>query len=174
MNRIISPDEITFRPTLEEDLDRILQMERDPENSPFIRQWARGKHIAAIRDKNVSHTVIIASEDIVGYLILIGIQDADGSMEFKRLVIENKGRGFGRRALHFVKGKAFEDWNAHRLWLEVAEGNERAHSLYLSEGFTDEGIHRESMKKGESYVSLRVMSILEEEYRMMSGTESKL
>jgi diamine N-acetyltransferase len=168
MNRNFTPGEITFRPTVEEDLNVVLQMEQNPENSQFIRQWPREKHIAAIGDKNILHMVVCACDDIVGYLILIGILDADRSIEFKRMVIGNKGRGYGRESLHFVKRTAFEDLNTHRLWLEVVENNERAYSLYLSEGFIEEGIHRESLKQGENYVSLRVMSVLEHEYRSMS------
>jgi RimJ/RimL family protein N-acetyltransferase len=44
------------------------------------------------------------------------------------------------------------------------EHNERAIQLYESAGFVSEGLHRESLKQGEHFLSLKVMSILAHEY----------
>ena len=92
------------------------------------------------------------------------MNDPDKSIEFKRIVISEKGKGFGREAVQLVKKIAFETLGAHRLWLEVMEHNGRACQLYQSEGFVSEGLHRESFKQGEKYISLRIMSILADEY----------
>ena len=42
--------------------------------------------------------------------------------------------------------------------------NTRAHSLYASVGFTEEGRLRESVRAGDGYDSLIVMSMLDREY----------
>ena len=102
----------------------------------------------------------------MGYVILIGLIDPDCSVEFKRIVIEPKGYGFGRQTICLVKELVFNKLKAHRLWLEVLSDNTRAYNLYLSEGFTEEGIHRESLKQGDVFLNLRVMSILVSEYRL--------
>jgi RimJ/RimL family protein N-acetyltransferase len=165
MNQNMVSGQILFRPTKNADLNLVLSMEQDPENKLFVRQWTREQHLAAIADKNTAHLVIIApSDDIVGYLILIGVKNIDKSIECKRIVIGKQGKGFGKAAVRFIKKMVFEEYNAHRLWLEVMVHNDRAHSLYLSEGFTEEGLHRESLKQGENFISLRVMSILKHEY----------
>lgn len=157
---------ITFRPTTEADLDYVIKMERAAENAPFIRQWSIEQHQSAISDENIAHLIVQETSDnkAIGYIILIGLKNPDQSIEFKRIVIEEKNEGFGRESLRLVKGIAFENLDAHRLWLEVMEHNERAIQLYKSEGFTCEGLHRESLKQGEHFVSLIVMSILAQEY----------
>ncbi len=60
----------------------------------------------------------------------------------------------------------FNQFKAHRLWLDVMVHNTRASALYLSEGFIEEGILRESLKQKERFIDLKVMSILEQEYKL--------
>jgi diamine N-acetyltransferase len=166
MNQSIDSDLISFRATVQSDLVSVLSMEQNSENRPFIRQWTPEQHLAAIADRNVAHLVISTPDcGLIGYFILIGLENADRSIEFKRIVIDTKGKGFGRKVVAFVKKLVFDEYNFHRLWLEVVEHNDRAFSLYHSEGFTEEGVHRESLKQGDHFASLRVMSILEQEYR---------
>ena len=162
---------IAFRPTTKADLDYVLKIERACENAPFIRQWSIQQHKSAISDNNMAHLIIENSSNNqpIGYIILIGLNNPDKSIEFKRIVIEEKNKGFGRESVQLVKRIAFENLDAHRLWLEVMEHNERAIQLYKSEGFTCEGLHRESLKQGEHFVSLRVMSILAHEYNRISS-----
>jgi hypothetical protein len=56
-------DSISIRSTVEADLDTILAMERSDDNTPYIRQWSREKHLEAISDKNIGHFVIQAADD---------------------------------------------------------------------------------------------------------------
>ena len=167
---IIQFGRIAFRPTAEADLDYVMKIERAGENAVFIRQWSIEQHQSAISDENIAHLIVQKSPDnkAIGYIILIGLKNPDQSIEFKRIVIEEKNEGFGRESLQLVKKIAFENLDAHRLWLEVMEGNGRAIQLYKSEGFTSEGLHRESLKQGEHFVSLKVMSILSHEYNRKS------
>ena len=159
-------DNVALRPTAPSDIENIIKMERDADNIPFIRQWSADKHRAAIGDANIAHLVIETSKEkrIVGYAILIGLDNPDKSVEFKRLVINEKGKGYGRKAMQMVKKYAFENLKIHRLWLEVLENNSRAFQLYKSEGFIIEGTHRESMRQGDKFLSLIVMSLLSHEY----------
>jgi RimJ/RimL family protein N-acetyltransferase len=157
---------IGFRPTTAEDLELVLRLERDDKNAPFVRQWPLEKHRAAVDDENVAHWIIYRTPDNkpIGYQIIVGLQDLDHNIEFKRLVIDDKGKGIGRQVLQHMKKVAFEEWGAHRVWLEVSEQNERAYHLIRSEGFIQEGVHRKSLKKGDDYYSLRVLSMLADEY----------
>ena len=96
-------------------------------------------------------------------MVLTGLDNPDRSIELKRLVVDRKGEGLGRETLRQTKALVFEQLGAHRLWLEVIVGNERAHSLYLSEGFVEEGVHRESLLQDGRFLDLIVMSILAKE-----------
>ena len=159
------PDRISLRQTVEADLDYVIKLERAPENAQFIRQWTIQQHKSALTDDNIAHLIVeYANNKAIGYIILIGLQNPDQSIELKRIVIEEKNKGFGKKTLQLIEKLTFENLNAHRLWLEVIEHNERAVKLYESEGFVPEGMHRESLKQKERFISLKVMSILAQEY----------
>ena len=51
------------------------------------------------------------------------------------------------------------------MWLHVAPENRRAGALYERLGFVEEGIARECVRKADGYASMRVLSLLEAEYR---------
>ena len=165
-NEIVKIDELEFRRTSSNDINTILEMENDHANADFIRQWSEQKHLDAIIDRDIEHVVVESADDkrIVGYIILIGLENADLGLEFKRILINEKGKGYGRISVRFIKQYAFDRLGFHRLWLEVVEYNERAFKLYESEGFLIEGNHRESIRKGDRFYNLIVMSILSKEY----------
>jgi RimJ/RimL family protein N-acetyltransferase len=171
MLELLKTADIALRPTDEEDMETVLNLEREDDNADFIRQWSIEKHKQAIRDPNLAHLIVetIRDHQIIGCIILVGLEDPDNSIEFKRIVIARKGKGYGRQAVQLVKKYTFEQCRCHRLWLEVMEHNTRAFGLYESEGFTLEGVHREAVKRGGCYLSLQVMSILADEYRSDAG-----
>ncbi len=90
-------------------------------------------------------------------------------MELKRLTLAETGGGYGRETLRLIKKTAFEAFGAHRLWLDVYTHNSRAQHVYLTEGFVVEGTLRECVLLGDTYASLEVMSVLEEEWRLTAG-----
>ena len=157
---------VRLRPTSEGDLDFVLREEGDEKNRPFIGRWPRGRHLEALANEEVEHLI---AEDRdgrpVGYAILTGLGDPGRILCLKRLMVAQKGMGYGRAVLRLAKERAFGGLGAHRLWLDVKEGNARARVLYESEGFVVEGVLRDSFWTGEEHESLVVMSILEREYR---------
>lgn len=159
--------QVRLRPTRINDLEFVLGTERDPENAPFIRQWTEEQHRSAIDAENAAHFIITARPDHrpVGYVILCNLDRDDHAVQLKRLVIAEKGRGFGRSAMQCVKAVAFDEFRVHRLWFEVTTGNARAMNLYKSDGFVQEGTLREAAWIMGRRVSLIVMSMLEPEYR---------
>jgi diamine N-acetyltransferase len=107
----------------------------------------------------------LPDERAVGFIIIAGLLNQHGSIELKRIVITDKGKGYGRKTLQAVKRMAFDRLGVHRLWLDVKEKNVRARALYGQEGFRQEGTLRECRKEVNGYSSLIVMSILEGEYQ---------
>ncbi len=157
---------IHFRPTLEKDLPFVLAAEQAPENCRFIGQWDRAEHAASLKDPDLRHMIIehLQTHAPVGYLILAGLESPHRSIEFRRIVITEKGKGYGRHALRLVKQFAFEQQHAHRLWLDVKDHNAHARYLYRSEGFIEEVTLRECLKIEGGFESLVVMSMLSDEY----------
>lgn len=150
------------------DLDWVVSCEQDPANRPFITPWERTQHEGAIRFPDCRHFVIETTER-AGFVILQGCRNPHGSVELKRLVLQTKGQGLGRSCVRELKKLAFTQLKAHRFWLDVKSLNERAHRLYLSEGFVEEGRLRESVRVtldgADGYDSLIVMSMLDREFQ---------
>ena len=103
-----------------------------------------------------------------GYAILRGIKEDSRSIELKRIVVGEVGRGMGRRILTELMSIAFGELNAHRLFLDVYDDNARARHLYESLGFKYEGIMREAAARDGKWHDLYLMSILESEYRQLA------
>jgi RimJ/RimL family protein N-acetyltransferase len=166
-----SPDRTTarvrLRPTMTSDLDYVVSLEQAPENSEFITPWERTQHEGAVRFPDFRHFIVEAGAafDAAGFVILQGCRNPHGSVELKRIVLQPKGRGFGRACVRLLKQMAFRDLKAHRLWLDVKTLNHRATVLYVSEGFIEEGRLRESVRVAGGYDSLIVMSMLDREYQ---------
>lgn len=169
----LTGNQISLKPTTEADITDVMQMERASDNASFVRQWSRDQHLAVIRDDGMAHLLVWHDSEnrAVGFVILLGLLSPDRALEFRRIVITEKARGFGRETVRLIKELAFDKLGMHRLWLDVAEYNQRAYHLYKSEGFVFEGIQRESWKQGDFYTSLRIMSILDREYRDMRKPE---
>ena len=157
---------IHLRPTIEKDLPFVMAAECAEDNRKFVAQWTQAMHEAALTNPDLRHLMIERLEDHapVGYLILAGLENPHLSVEFRRIVITEKGKGYGRSALQLVKQFVFEEPGAHRLWLDVKDHNTRARHLYQSEGFIEEGILRECYQTEDGFESLVIMSMLRNEY----------
>ncbi|MET0518088.1 MAG: GNAT family protein [Burkholderiaceae bacterium] len=175
----MSVPRVHLRPTMLSDLDFVVSVERDAANVPFITPWERTQHEGALRFPDSRHFIVESGESgySIGFVILQGCRNPNGSVELKRIVLESKGAGQGRASVRLLKKLAFEQLKAHRFWLDVKGLNVRAQKLYLSEGFTEEGRLRESVRVSlngaDGYDSLIVMSMLDREYhaRVALGEE---
>jgi RimJ/RimL family protein N-acetyltransferase len=166
MNEPRDPPLPRLRPTRPADLDFVVVAETDRENGEWLLAWTRDRHRASLDDDDVCHLVVEGDGGRrLGFIVLAGLSNAHGSVECRRVVITEKGRGHGRRALHALAFFVFEDLGAHRLWLDTQVRNERARHLYRSAGFVEEGVLRECWHQHGAWQSLVVMSMLETEYR---------
>jgi RimJ/RimL family protein N-acetyltransferase len=146
-------------------LEFVLSVEHDPCNRDYIFVWTHQQHLASLSDADMLHLIIEDhNQASLGYVILAGLLSPHSSIEFRRIVVKEKGLGIGRSALRAVKALAFEELQAHRLWLDVKEHNERAKALYSSEAFVGEGTLRECLQVDGARQSLVIMSMLRHEY----------
>lgn len=158
--------DIQLRSTTQDDLDFVVNAEQTTENRSFITVWTRHQHLAALASEDVAHFIIdgVSANRPIGYIILAGLADANKNIEFRRIVVTEKNKGYGRAALRLVKELAFEKLGGHRLWLDVKEHNVSARHLYESEGFVVEGVMRECIRTEAGFESLILMSMLKAEY----------
>ncbi len=157
---------IALRAMTEADLDFVLAAENDPEHAPFVGRWTREQHLSAIAAEEFSCFIVTDPQNCpVGHVILADCTNDSHNILLKRIIVTEKGQGYGWAAVKEVQQIAFTQHKAHRLWLDVIETNARARSLYRTMGFQEEGTLREALLHHGKYVSLVIMSKLAREYQ---------
>ncbi len=155
---------IHLEKTKPEDLPMVMEMENHADNRDFVTQNSLERHLAIIAGPDEEHLKVIDENNkMIGYVILVGLENPNKIIELRRLVIAEKGKGYGRETLRHIKKYCFNHLEAHRLFLDVVEDNLRAQHLYRSEGFVLEGLMREAHKTEKGYKNLLLLSILEHE-----------
>lgn len=155
---IAASPRLRLRETRAEDLDYVLALERDPENTPFIAHWPRARHQQAITDPTEAHWIVETLDEgaRAGFVIMQDVGAANG-IRLRRIAIQRKGAGVGRETIELVKQAAFGPLQARRLWLDVQPHNDRAMHVYDSCGFAFNGeIHQHIRGKD---VICRVMDV---------------
>lgn len=148
------------------DIPSILAIERAPFAREFVGQWSEERHRATLTAGDARYYVSETEwGEVHGYVILRGINEDSRAIELKRIVVATPERGLGRSMLKELMRIAFRELGAHRLFLDVFEDNARARHVYESVGFQYEGVMREAAHRDGHWCNLRLMSILESEFR---------
>jgi diamine N-acetyltransferase len=162
-----------LRPATLNDIPAILALERLPASAQFVGQWSEERHRATLLSPDARYFVSEAEcseasrtnpAQLRAFAILRGLTETSGSIELKRLVVHPPGQGQGRQILAELVRITFDQFHAHRLFLDVFDDNARARHLYQSFGFVEEGLLREAALRNGQYCSLRLMSLLDREY----------
>lgn len=159
-----------------DDLDFIMDLQHDAENSPYIVAFDRDFHTKVMEIGKASMDVIVeekATGDRVGYFLVNGLTNEAHEMEWTHVIMAKKGMGYGHEAMKLLKAWAFEDKKFHRVWLDCKDYNARALHLCESEGMVREGLIRETLLTNGVYENLVVLGILDREYeqRKREGKE---
>jgi RimJ/RimL family protein N-acetyltransferase len=168
-----APDAKIVRPATAGDIPLIAAIERLPGFRNFVGQWSEERHLRTLASGDARYFVSDSPSGVMqAFAILRGLEEASRSIELKRLIVATPGRGLGRRILNELTRMVFEDFGAHRMFLDVYEDNARARHLYESQGFVYEGIMREAGERSGDFVALHLMSMLDREYRAKAGVSA--
>jgi RimJ/RimL family protein N-acetyltransferase len=152
------------------DIPQIAALERMPAFRDFVGQWTEERHLATLANPDARYYVVDSPDGgIQAFALLRGLQEASRAIEFKRIVVATPGQGLGRRIVCELLRVVFQDLRAHRFYLDVYEDNARARHLYEGLGFAYEGVMREAGERGDQFISLHLMSMLEREYRALTS-----
>ena len=164
---IAQSDSVSFRRMTEADLDYVTAIEHAAAQERFVSEWTRAQHQQALHEPDRLHLIIESVSDgrPVGFILLDAVTSADRNIEFQRIVVEPQGQGRGRQAIRLLKSYAFDELGAQRLWLDVEPFNERARTLYRSEGFEEVGDLSENPAGAPKGYPLIVMAILRDNQR---------
>ena len=168
---------IHLRPLALEDLEAYYQaavVHKDPEvdyytgtKRSFTRQEIEAYvHRIVGADDRFDFLILDEQERILGEAVLNEIDWELRSCNFRICFFRSQdcGRGYGREAIAFALGHAFQVARLHRVSLEVYPFNLRAQRAYLRAGFRQEGILRDADRLRDQYCDIILMAILEEEY----------
>lgn len=154
-----------IRPANKEDIAFIVTLEQRPEFSPFINAWPAERHARAMNDADFRYLMFDEGGPALGYAFLNGLTSPNRAIQLCRIALAEPGNGHGRAACRLIMAEVFDRLGAHRLHLDLFEDNARAEHLYRALGFTLEGVARDAERRGNQFRSLKLMAILEPEYR---------
>jgi len=148
-----------------ENITAIMDIEQDEENRKFVWQGTYEEHFEEIGDtKSLLLTLNEKNTDaLVGFMLAV-VDKKSEVFELKRIVVSDKGRGYGKETLHAVMEYSFNTLHSNRFWLDVYPDNEVGINLYKSLGMKHEGTLRQAYKRGDFYMDQMVFSILRGEY----------
>ena len=118
------------------DYNFINAAERDEDSTRWVNNWSLGQRIEKFGDNNFFQTIVETNEGrAVGF---IDFRDMlhDAQIELKRIVITEKGNGYGKEAMYLSQKFAFEVLGRDRLYLGTKTANVRAQHVYHATGFT--------------------------------------
>lgn len=109
---------------------------------PFTeKDWVKLFEEASDSDESVEFTVRTRDEDaLIGMASILDIDHKNqiGEVALGILRGDNRGKGFGKEALHLIVEYAFNQLNIRKLVLRVVAYNEAAIHLYEAYGFEQE------------------------------------
>ena len=155
-----------FRSAIAADIAQICRLETLPQFRTFVGSWPPDEHLKNLGDPDASY--IVAEDEpgnLAAFAILRGLLSEHRALELKRIVVGSPNQGTGKRFLAAIANRAFGEYGAHRLYLDVFVNNDRALHVYEAFGFRKEGIMRDAIYRDGTYHSLVLMSLLDGEYR---------
>ena len=160
---------LRLRVAEESDLDFILASEAAPENARYIIADSRSYHLDTLDSPASVHLIVERKDDgaPLGFIMASGLNSPHHEQYWRRVIINEPNKGYGKEAMNLLLGWAFEDAGAHRGWLDCKEYNDRALHVYESVGLKREGVMRETILVNGTYENLVMLGILDREWRAL-------
>lgn len=131
---------LVARPMTDADIAAVVEMERDACPHP-LHAWTPENYRSSLR---AGYWAVVRCEPRTQRIVAVCVA-MDGVDEVHLLNIavarDCQGRGLARELIHVLVDRCRQR-RATALWLEVRPSNERARTLYRSEGFDDIGVRR--------------------------------
>jgi len=116
------------------DLPKIIEMERAADTSKFIMAYSAEQHQVEMDKSNVIYLSIINQNYLSGFIIL-ATENNFKDVEFRRIVVDSKGKGIGQLAIKSMEQYCIKILKANRIWLDVFEANTIGLHIYQKLGY---------------------------------------
>ncbi len=115
-------------------ISALIKFESDSDTSVFISPYSFEKHLEEIHNPLNRYLGIYEMGFLLGFFI-IGIEDEGNRIEFRRIVINQKGFGYGQKAIKELEEYCIALWNTKSIWLDVYKFNNRGIYIYKKLGY---------------------------------------
>ena len=117
-----------------QDLPKVIEMESAADTFKFIMAYSEEQHKIEMSRPNVIYLSIINQNAISGFIIL-ATENNFKDVEFRRIVVDSKGKGIGQLAIKSMELYCTRILQANRIWLDVFEANTRGLHIYQKLGY---------------------------------------
>lgn len=125
--------EIKITQANEDDIYSFVEFESPADVRQYIIPYSAERHAKEMVVENTRYLSIYDDKELVGFMILV-VEEGE-SVEFRRIVVGEKGRGVGQNAILAMEDYCRNTLNKNRIWLDVFESNDRAIHIYNKLGF---------------------------------------
>lgn len=109
------------------------EMERANDTQEFVIPYSVGQHESLIEGEEVIYLSVYHYQTLTGFIILA--KESEQVVEFRRIVIADKGQGLGQLAITAMEQYCAQVLNCSKVWLDVFESNQRGWHIYTKLGY---------------------------------------
>ncbi|PSL03236.1 ribosomal protein S18 acetylase RimI-like enzyme [Haloactinopolyspora alba] len=119
------------------DLEAVTALETSHDTIRWLGETGLEWHRRSFADPDQEHLLVEQDGKPVGFAVLSGLLRRDRVVEIRRVVVgdDMRGHGYGRVLINAAVERAYNQYGASKVWLDVKTTNVRARSLYESESF---------------------------------------
>lgn len=124
---------LTLQPAKKQDVALFTQMEMAQDTSSYIIPYTEEQHIAEMEKNEIKYLSIYQQNTLIGFIILA--LESGTRVEFRRIVIAQKGCGYGQIAMQLLEQYCKQELQKRVIWLDVFESNKRGIHIYQKLGY---------------------------------------
>ncbi|MDX1608858.1 MAG: GNAT family N-acetyltransferase [Halofilum sp. (in: g-proteobacteria)] len=130
----MTSESLRLEPASVDDAPLFTAMDQLGDTGDFILAGGREAHAQALAAGEPIYLRIVADDAVAGYFVLA--PDPDGrSVECRRIVVTERGRGIGQGAIPLMEDHCRRALGRSRVWLDVFDDNARARHVYEKLGY---------------------------------------
>jgi len=100
----------------------------------FICPYSMERHKEEFEKEEMIYLNINFNSNPVGF-VLLKLEDDERSIEFRRIVIAERGKGIGQNVLNEIENYCLNKLKRNRIWLDVFDFNKRGIHIYEKQGY---------------------------------------
>lgn len=127
---------VSLRKSVQNEVPAFVEFEQREDTAKHIILYSEEKHQREMVKDNVLYLSIYTGDNLAGFIIL-ATEDAYRNVEFRRIVVGTKGRGYGQRAISAMESYCASTFCTKRIWLDVFRSNFRGRHIYAKLGYKE-------------------------------------